>query len=128
MLDLILCVDDDPITLMLCKKVIGKTTFTKKIITAQNGEEALSYFETIKNEFEKSKEERPSLSRCQASWARFGSAKSKSKAAAKAVMMLAPQFELKSRMARRGRLLTGRIEASVIRSIQRPLVSIICRA
>ncbi len=57
MLDLILCVDDDPITLMLCKKVIGKTTFTNKIITAQNGEEALSYFETIKNEVEKLKEE-----------------------------------------------------------------------
>tara|TARA_R110000868_G_scaffold51116_5_gene162405 strand:- start:260 stop:670 length:411 start_codon:yes stop_codon:yes gene_type:complete len=52
MLDLILCVDDDPITLMLCKKVIGKTTFSNKIITAQNGEEALSYFDTIKNDFE----------------------------------------------------------------------------
>ena len=52
MLDLILCVDDDPITLMLCKKVIGKTTFSNKIITAQNGEEALSYFDAIRNEFE----------------------------------------------------------------------------
>jgi CheY-like chemotaxis protein len=52
MLDLILCVDDDPITLMLCKKVIGKTTFSNKIITAQNGEEALSYFDEIKNDFE----------------------------------------------------------------------------
>ncbi|WP_367768496.1 response regulator [Flavobacterium sp. WC2421] len=52
MLDLILCVDDDPITLMLCKKVIGKTTFSNKIITAQNGEEALSYFDAIKNDFE----------------------------------------------------------------------------
>ena len=48
MLDLILCVDDDPITLMLCKKVIGKTTFSNEIITAQNGEEALLYFDTIK--------------------------------------------------------------------------------
>ncbi|WP_367751997.1 response regulator [Flavobacterium sp. WC2430] len=52
MLDLILCVDDDPITLMLCKKVIGKTTFSNKIITAQNGEEALSYFDAIKNDLE----------------------------------------------------------------------------
>lgn len=48
MLDLILCVDDDPITLMLCKKVIGKTTFSNEIITAQNGEEALLYFDKIK--------------------------------------------------------------------------------
>lgn len=48
MLDLILCVDDDPITLMLCKKVICKTTFSNEIITAQNGEEALKYFDSIK--------------------------------------------------------------------------------
>jgi CheY-like chemotaxis protein len=45
MLDKILCVDDDPITLMLCKKVIEKASFAQKIDTAQNGEEALHYFE-----------------------------------------------------------------------------------
>ena len=43
MLDLILCVDDDPITLMLCKKVIGKTLFANEIITAQNGEKASQF-------------------------------------------------------------------------------------
>ena len=48
MLDQILCVDDDPITLMLCKKVIMKSSFSKEIITLQNGEEALNYFNTIK--------------------------------------------------------------------------------
>lgn len=48
MLDQILCVDDDPITLMLCKKVIIKSSFSNEIITSQNGEEALSYFNTIK--------------------------------------------------------------------------------
>lgn len=48
MLDLILCIDDDPITLMLCKKVIIKTEFSNETITAQNGEEALEYFDTIK--------------------------------------------------------------------------------
>lgn len=47
MLDLILCVDDDPITLMLCKKVITKALFSNEIITALNGEEALNYFDTI---------------------------------------------------------------------------------
>jgi CheY-like chemotaxis protein len=50
MLDLILCVDDDPITLMLCKKVICKTTFSNEIVTAQNGEEALRYFDSLKLE------------------------------------------------------------------------------
>jgi chemotaxis protein histidine kinase CheA len=45
MLDTILCIDDDAITLMLCKKVIIKSSFSHEIITAQNGEEALQYFE-----------------------------------------------------------------------------------
>lgn len=49
MLDLILCVDDDPITLMLCKKVITKANFSNTIITAKNGEEALQYFNSIIN-------------------------------------------------------------------------------
>ena len=49
MLDQILCVDDDPITLMLCKKVIIKSSFSNEIITSQNGEEALNYFNTIKH-------------------------------------------------------------------------------
>lgn len=48
MLDLILCVDDDPITLMLCKMVISKSTFANEILTAQNGEEALNYFDDLK--------------------------------------------------------------------------------
>ncbi|MBP6760104.1 MAG: response regulator [Flavobacterium sp.] len=49
MLDTILCVDDDPITLMLCKMVINKASFSNKIITAKNGEEALDYFKTSSN-------------------------------------------------------------------------------
>ncbi|RVT77397.1 response regulator [Flavobacterium sufflavum] len=52
MLDLILCVDDDPITLMLCKKVITKTSFSNTIVTAKNGEEALEYFDSIINKKE----------------------------------------------------------------------------
>ena len=49
MLDQILCVDDDLITLMLCKKVIIKASFSNEIITSQNGEEALHYFNTLKH-------------------------------------------------------------------------------
>ena len=48
MLDKILCVDDDPITLMLCKMVITKALFSKEITTAKNGEEAIKYFDTLK--------------------------------------------------------------------------------
>ena len=48
MFDLILCVDDDPITRMLCKMVIAKSSFAKEIITAQNGEDAINYFDELK--------------------------------------------------------------------------------
>jgi CheY-like chemotaxis protein len=47
MLDKILCVDDDPITLMLCKKVVEKVDFAREIITVNNGEEAIVYFDTL---------------------------------------------------------------------------------
>jgi CheY-like chemotaxis protein len=47
MLDKIFCVDDDAITLMLCKKVIERVSFAKEILTAQNGEEAFAYFKTL---------------------------------------------------------------------------------
>ena len=50
MLDTILFIDDDPITLMLCKMVISKSLFSKEIVTAKNGEEALQYFNKLKAE------------------------------------------------------------------------------
>lgn len=50
MLEKILCVDDDPITLMLYKMVIKKADFAKEIATAQNGEEALTYLDSLQNE------------------------------------------------------------------------------
>lgn len=54
MLTKILCVDDDAITLMLCKKVIAKAEFASQIETSNNGEEALMYFENLKKEKEAS--------------------------------------------------------------------------
>lgn len=53
MLNKVLCVDDDPITLMLCKKVIERVNYTKEVNTAKNGEDALEYFSELKiNEIE----------------------------------------------------------------------------
>ncbi len=49
MIESIFCVDDDPIAIMLAKKVISKSNFSKVISTAQNGEEALSFFESLSN-------------------------------------------------------------------------------
>lgn len=50
MLNKILCVDDDPITLMLCKKVIAKANFTGEIESAKDGVEALKFFNTLNND------------------------------------------------------------------------------
>lgn len=50
MLNRILCVDDDPITLMLYKMVIAKSSFTEEIVTAKNGQEALDYYDNLKVE------------------------------------------------------------------------------
>ena len=48
MLETILCIDDDPITLMLCKMVINKASFSKTIDVAKNGQDALVYFDKLK--------------------------------------------------------------------------------
>jgi CheY-like chemotaxis protein len=55
MLDSVLCIDDDTITLMLCKMVITKTSFSKEIVTARNGEEAINYFDNLKVDFNANK-------------------------------------------------------------------------
>ncbi|WP_304198481.1 response regulator [Flavobacterium alvei] len=48
MLNKILCIDDDQITLMLCKMVIAKASFSNEIATAKNGEDALNFFDILK--------------------------------------------------------------------------------
>ncbi|NNT72639.1 response regulator [Flavobacterium sp. IMCC34852] len=53
MLDKILCVDDDAITLMLCKKVIERVSFAQEVLTAKNGEEAILYFNELAPQFQK---------------------------------------------------------------------------
>jgi CheY-like chemotaxis protein len=47
MFEKILCVDDDTITLMLCKKVIERVAFAYEVLTAKNGEEAIIYFDEL---------------------------------------------------------------------------------
>lgn len=45
MIPLVLCVDDDAITLMLCKMMMTKSLFCEDSVRATNGKEALLYFE-----------------------------------------------------------------------------------
>lgn len=49
MLELIMCIDDDPITLMLFKKVVQKASFAKEIINTFNGLEAITLINSINN-------------------------------------------------------------------------------
>lgn len=48
MYNTIFCIDDDPISLMISKKMISKTEFAKEVITALNGEEALRMYDNLK--------------------------------------------------------------------------------
>jgi len=45
MLQKVICIDDDPIALLLSKLVISKANFASQIITLQNGQEAIEYLE-----------------------------------------------------------------------------------
>jgi CheY-like chemotaxis protein len=62
MLNKILLIDDDPITLMLGKMVIKKAFISSEIDTARNGEEALEYFRNFdKPNSEESLKTKPQL-------------------------------------------------------------------
>jgi CheY-like chemotaxis protein len=44
MINKVLCIDDDQITLVLCDLVIKKAGFASDVITAKNGKEGLAWF------------------------------------------------------------------------------------
>lgn len=44
MLNKVLCVDDDEVTLMICKIIIAKCKFSKEVAKALNGQQALDIF------------------------------------------------------------------------------------
>lgn len=47
MVDKVLLVEDDPIAVMLCTKVIEKSGFARKIETAHDGQKAIDYFKQL---------------------------------------------------------------------------------
>jgi CheY-like chemotaxis protein len=49
-MDLLLCIDDDPITIMLSKMVMTRAAYANEIVTAQNGEEALVFLDRLMND------------------------------------------------------------------------------
>lgn len=61
MLQKVICVDDDPIALLLSKLVISKANFASQIVTCVNGEEAMKYLENPETIVENSNSEQPLL-------------------------------------------------------------------
>jgi CheY-like chemotaxis protein len=59
MLELIMCIDDDPITLMLFKKTVKKASFANKITNTLNGQEAIQLINTFNNT--ENQEKKPQL-------------------------------------------------------------------
>lgn len=49
MINTVLCIDDDAVSLMLYRRILNKTAFCKEIKTCENGEEALNYLRALKN-------------------------------------------------------------------------------
>lgn len=47
MLEKVLCIDDDPISVMLCSKVIERSDFAAQTDSANNGKSALSFLEGL---------------------------------------------------------------------------------
>jgi CheY-like chemotaxis protein len=47
MVNKILCIDDDPVSLMLCQLINTKTDFAKEVETVMNGTEALDYYSNL---------------------------------------------------------------------------------
>lgn len=46
-MNIVLCVDDDAITLMLCTATIKNAQFSEEIITLFNGQEAIEFYESL---------------------------------------------------------------------------------
>ncbi len=44
MINKVLCIDDDQITLVLCDMIIKKAGFAREVVTAKNGREGLAWF------------------------------------------------------------------------------------
>jgi len=61
MLQKVICIDDDPIALLLSKLVISKIGITNEVITLLNGQEAIAYLEKEENILQNKNSDRPLL-------------------------------------------------------------------
>jgi len=59
MINKVLCIDDDQITLVLCEMVIKKAGFATEVITAKNGREGLTWFSEYFSKKNKTEKQEP---------------------------------------------------------------------
>jgi CheY-like chemotaxis protein len=57
----ILCIDDDPITLMFCSTIIKKNSFALNVVSAMNGQQAINYYADLVKKTEEEKKHYPEL-------------------------------------------------------------------
>ncbi len=57
----ILCIDDDPVTLMYCMGIIRKNSSATEIASARNGQQGIDYYKTLLNSPEADKSNYPDL-------------------------------------------------------------------
>lgn len=61
MLKKVFCIDDDPITLVLCDMVVKKAKFAEEVITAKNGKEGLAWFSSFFSKTNTNKQDPPDI-------------------------------------------------------------------
>jgi CheY-like chemotaxis protein len=61
MIDKVICIDDDQITLVLCDLVIKKAGFAKEVLQATNGKEGLTWFSNYFKKNGQQKDEPPKV-------------------------------------------------------------------
>ena len=59
MINKVLCIDDDQITLVLCDMVIKKAGFAQEVVTAKNGREGLGWFSNYFSKTNKTEKQDP---------------------------------------------------------------------
>src|SRR4051794_10615672 len=61
MINKVMCIDDDPIALVLCDMVIKKAAFAGEVITAKNGRDGLLWFSTFFSKNSKQEKQEPPI-------------------------------------------------------------------
>lgn len=57
----ILCIDDDPVTIMFCTGIIKRNSFAAEVVSALGGQQAIDYYASLQKASAEEKESYPEL-------------------------------------------------------------------